>query len=201
MTCLIVAGGIILDESKVLSKIPKYDYVITADSGYDNACKLSIKADVLIGDLDSIQSSPDIETIKLKAEKDETDLKVATDFAIDKGYSKIIYLAATGGRIDHMLCNISLLEYADTKGIEAEIIDEINVVSYLSGKQVFESKSKYVSVIPTSEKIIFSAKGLKYKAENLEVKRCEVVSVSNEPVSEFFEIEILQGQAIIVQAD
>ncbi len=52
---------------------------ICADGGYDNAVKFGVIPDLLIGDFDSVQNSlpEDVETIRLKVEKDDTDTLAA----------------------------------------------------------------------------------------------------------------------------
>ena len=44
------------------------------------------------------------------SEKDETDLELAIDWAIDQKPRNIYIFGATGGRMDHFLANIQLLQ-------------------------------------------------------------------------------------------
>ena len=63
-------------------------------------------------------------------EKDETDLELAINWAIDQKPSNIHIFGATGGRMDHFLANIQLLQKErilqyDTR-INIYIVDEKN---------------------------------------------------------------------------
>ena len=76
-----------------------------------------IVPNLALGDFDSV-TSEELKTIQEKlpevsifpAEKDETDLELAIDWAIRQNPSNIYILGATGGRIDHFLANIQLLQ-------------------------------------------------------------------------------------------
>ena len=52
---VVVAGGAPISPL-VLNRIPKDRVVIAVDSGYDHAVGLGLDVDLLIGDMDSIQS-------------------------------------------------------------------------------------------------------------------------------------------------
>lgn len=205
MTALIIGGGILLNPQKVLDKISDIepDFIIACDSGYDNAKKLSLKPQIVVGDFDSISSEIiGAEVIKLKPEKDDTDMRVAVDLAVSKKCENITILCATGGRLDHFYANMSILEYLDKRGIDAKVIDEQNVISVSkSGKTTYENISKYVSIVPIDEQIVLTTENLKYEVQDLVVFRENMVSISNESLGEFFSLELKQGKAFVIQSD
>lgn len=202
MRLLVIAGGELRNCAKVVEKINniKYDLVIAVDSGYNNAMKLKIEPDVVIGDLDSVNSlNFDGKIVKYNPEKDETDLMLACDY--EENAKSIDILTATGNRLDHFMVNLSLLEDLQSKNIFARMIDEKNVISVLTGKQNFINQSKYISVIPITEEIEMSCTNLKYKADKLIVKREKIISISNEAVADEFMIDVSKGKAYIIQSD
>ena len=205
MTALIIAGGVLLDPEKIAEKVDflEFDLIIACDSGYDNAKQMSVKPQYVVGDLDSIKSQiTDAKVIKLKPEKDDTDLRVAINFAIEKGAKTITILCATGGRLDHFYGNMSNLEYLDTCGIDGNIIDEKNTITINSkGTKKYKNISKYISVVPISDEIVVTLHNLKYKADRLVVKRQNIVSISNECEVDEFIVEVLEGKAYIIQSD
>lgn len=204
MTAIVIAGGKLFDAQKIIGKISNYskDLIIACDHGYDNSKLLGLNPHIIVGDLDSIKGSVcDSEIIKLPCQKDETDLRVGIDIAVDKKCTNIVILCATGGRLDHFYGNVSNLEYLHDKKINATIIDEQNIITISDKNQIYKNISKYVSIIPIGEKIIFSTESLKYSAKNLEVCRKNIISISNESESEFFSIDIKKGKALIIQSD
>lgn len=202
MRVLVIAGGALNDSKSVNEKIVNniYDLVIAVDSGYNNAQKLGILPDIVIGDLDSVeQLNFDGEIIKYNPEKDETDLMIACEY--EKNATSIDILTATGNRLDHFMVNLSLLEKLQSQNIDAKIIDEKNIISVLKGKRKYDNISKYVSVIPITEAIEMSCVNLKYNADKLTIKREKIISVSNEAIFDNFEIDINKGLAYLIQSD
>lgn len=202
MRVAVIAGGELKSSSKIIEKIEniEYDLVIAVDGGYDNAKKLKIEPDVLIGDLDSVTDNNfEGKIFKYNPEKDETDLMLACEY--EKNATSIDILTATGNRLDHFLVNLSVLENLQNNGISARIIDEKNIITVLKGKQKFINLSKYVSVIPITPEIELSCENLMYKADKLIVKRDKIISVSNESNADEFVIDVSSGCAYIIQSN
>ena len=97
--------------------------VIAADSGLDHAHSLGFHADLVVGDLDSVD--PDVlraareqgTEIELHpAEKDSTDLDLALEAARARGAIRVTVVGGNGGRLDHLLANVLLLAAAALLG-------------------------------------------------------------------------------------
>lgn len=204
MIALIIAGGVLLHPFKIAKKIKNinFDIIVACDGGYNNAKKLNLVPDILIGDLDSLSDSDILcQVIKLNCEKDDTDLRASINYLLDKNISKIIILCATGGRLDHFFGNISNIEYLHDLGIPACIIDEQNEIFISDTKKVYKNTSKYVSIIPITNEIILSTHNLKYIANNLVVKRTNIISISNETALDEYTIDIVKGKAYVIKSD
>ncbi len=212
MQFLLVAGGILSDAGALHRQIliNQYDFVLAVDHGFDHCRSLGLIPHLLMGDLDSIEAQGDLteylcEIHTFAPEKDETDLRLAVDYALAHGASSIDIICATGGRLDQFMGNLSLLEYIDTvaPALCVRLIDEMNVIQLLTpemGCQQHQNRSKYLSIIPLSAEICFSGEGLQYPANHLTVKRTEMVSISNEAVSDRFSITLHSGKAYLIQA-
>ena len=110
-TCLIIGAAPCEDLSYIKHLHNRADYVICADGGIDRAKQVGITADFWIGDGDSREESLDVgEVVSLPREKDETDLFCAVLHALERGAKAIYIAAATGGRGDHFLANLSILD-------------------------------------------------------------------------------------------
>lgn len=203
MKDIVICGGLLLNKDIILDKIDKeYNKVIAVDSGYNNAILLGLKPNIIIGDLDSIKEyDNNIELIQYNPIKDDTDIKLALDYCINKYNNNIDIICATGNRIDHLLNNISMLSYLKDKGIKARILDEYNIISTLDEYNEINNISKYVSIIPISDYIIYSSTNLYYKANKLRVNRVNIMSISNQAIKDKFSIKIHKGEALLIQSN
>lgn len=203
MKDIVICGGLLLNKDIILDKIDKeYNKVIAVDSGYNNAILLGLKPNIIIGDLDSIKEyDNNIELIQYNPIKDDTDIKLALDYCINKYNNNIDIICATGNRIDHLLNNISMLSYLKDKGIKARILDEYNIISILDEYNEINNISKYVSIIPISDYIIYSSTNLYYKANKLRVNRVNIMSISNQAIKDKFSIKIHKGEALLIQSN
>lgn len=214
MKVLIVAGGLLSSEIIIATKLKRFnydefDYVIAVDSGYNNCLRLKIKPNLVIGDLDSVKNyefkknaKPTHKTIRLSKQKDHTDLHYAVNQAEKIGAESIIFICATGRRIDHFLNNLDILRFTyQQKHIKCVLVDEYNVITPLSNKKKFKNKSRYVSFIPITPKIVCSATNMKYPMDNFTIKQGNVISISNEATSSSFTVDIIDGLALVIQSD
>ena len=98
------------------------DFVICCDAGYRLAQRLSVRPNLLLGDFDSYTGAlpEDIPVRRYIRDKDDTDTVIAVRYALEQGYDSILLVAATGGRLDHLLGNLQILafisEHARTSG-------------------------------------------------------------------------------------
>ena len=116
-------------------------YVICADGGTDTALRYGIKPDLLIGDFDSVQGRlPEgVETIRLKPEKDDTDLLAAVREGTARGYGDFVLLGALGGeRFDHSYANLCVLQFLARKGFRAVLAEKSTRIFLLrAGQEAF----------------------------------------------------------------
>jgi thiamine pyrophosphokinase len=127
-TVLVLAGGEPVDESlRVL--LPPAATVIAADSGLEQAARLGLAVDLVIGDFDSVDpaalaAAKDAgATIEpYPAEKDFTDLELALRAALRFGARRVVVVGGWGGRIDHELANLLLLGSPEYAALHLEAI-------------------------------------------------------------------------------
>jgi len=90
------------------------DLLIAADGGAKYFSDIGLTPQVIIGDMDSIdsdmwKSKSGIEYIRYPADKDKSDAELAVEYALEHECKQVILVAATGGRLDHILGNIALV--------------------------------------------------------------------------------------------
>lgn len=205
---LLISGG--RQVSKELIKKYINRFIIVADGGAKLLKKYELKADLLLGDLDSIDRETlcyikenKIEIKKFPAKKDFTDTALCIDYLLEEDYKDIVILGALGTRLDHELANIYKLKMLYKLGVSAKIVDDNNEVIYVEeGEYEFEgSDKKYFSLINAGDKMSFTTKGLYYEVENLEINVMNPSrAVSNEMLGDKAKIKINFGAAFIIKS-
>ena len=100
--------------------------IACADGGLRHARALGLHPDFMISDCDSMPEIEGTEIIRLKPEKDDTDTQGCLREVFRRGCAEATLVCATGGRIDHELANLSLLEEARAMGGRLTVLDRQN---------------------------------------------------------------------------
>jgi thiamine pyrophosphokinase len=103
--------------------------VVAADGGARLAERLRLRIDRWLGDGDSLDKGA-IRALRARGvavevvptAKDESDLELALDSAIEAGAADITILGALGGRLDHELANVALLAHPRLAGRRARLL-------------------------------------------------------------------------------
>ena len=206
MTALIIGNGSDLEKSFIENI--NIDYVICADGGLEKAENLNLRPNLILGDFDSVDSTVldyyknlNIETVTFPTEKDYTDMELAVEYAVNKGFNNITLIGASGTRLDHTLANIQLLEKYHHMGINIEIIDNnnhIRIISDNSDIEIINKKDYFVSLVPVTETIEgITLEGFKYPLNNVNVKRGTALLISNEITNNVGRIILKKGTALV----
>jgi len=123
-TAIVLSGGGPVDAG-VAGPLPVGALVVAADSGLHLAAGLGLRADLVVGDLDSVDprvlAAAEAEGAAVRrfpAAKDQTDLQLALDAAVAAGSTRLVVLGGGGGRLDHLLAGILLLAAPVYAGLE-----------------------------------------------------------------------------------
>ncbi|RHW36454.1 thiamine diphosphokinase [Neobacillus notoginsengisoli] len=143
---------------------------------------------------------------KVKPEKDETDMELALEWAVQQNPRMIRLFGATGGRIDHFLANLQLMQRYNEKQYapELKMIDIRNTVYIKSAGtyQVKKDENKYISFLPgTSDVSGLTLKGFKYPLENRHIPKGSTLCISNELVGDYGTFSFSEGILIIIRSD
>jgi thiamine pyrophosphokinase len=135
------------------------------------------------------------------AAKDQTDMELALDLALDNGAAIMRILGGLGGRIDHTLSNIGLLLIALNHGVEAHLLDEKHDLAVANKKICLPKRDGWaVSLVPLTETVHgVTTSGLKYplNSENLFFDKTR--GIHNEFLAaENAIIEVTDGNLLIV---
>jgi thiamine pyrophosphokinase len=197
MRAVIVAGGTIKDSEYIRAQINENDKIVCADSGCNNAKKLGIVPDVVIGDFDSFPKEEAVykeELISLPTEKDRTDTHECVCYCIEKGADEIVLLAATGTRLDHTIANLHLLKVASGAGVKMKIVNENNEI-FLIDKECSIPKKEgfHLSLLPVGRAAGISATGVYYPLSDGVMEFGNPYGVSNEFTEDVAKISVKDG--------
>jgi len=203
--CVIISSGDCMTTD--VSELVRDALVICADGGIHNAQRMGIRADVLIGDGDSMHETFGVKYntfIQLPTEKDVTDTMACVSYGLEQGCKVFYLLCCTGGRLDHLISNIFILEYLNNRGYYGAIYDDFNEISFASsGVHIRESsdKFKYLSVIALDESVSgVTLEGVKYPLENHTLHREFALGVSNEITRPYATITIGSGRCLLIRS-
>lgn len=177
--------------------------IACADGGLRHARALGLHPDFMISDCDSMPEIEGTEVIRLKPEKDDTDTQGCLREVFRRGCTEATLVCATGGRIDHELANLSLLEEAHAMGGRLTVLDRQNrIVLHHGGCQKFimPPEYQYFSIVPLDAVLQgVTIENAKYPLHDATVTRAGMISISNEAAAnDAFTVSIRDGRALVV---
>jgi thiamine pyrophosphokinase len=199
---LIVAGGGAIAPDRLAALAASAGFIVAADSGFLRLRKSGLKADTIIGDLDSL--TPDevkgvpSGVIRRDTGQDDTDLEKAIRFCLGKGIRTADIVGATGSRLDHSLNAVSLLlKYNDRLALTLHDDNGWATLATQSPLTLSERIGERVSLIPAPEVYGLRSKGLRFPLEDLDLFWGSRDAISNEVASLPMEITWSRGSFLL----
>lgn len=180
------------------------DFVICADRGWQNALKMGIKPDMIVGDFDS---SPQPQTVDasvtvLPVVKDDTDTFYIARYIVENGYTDVLLLGLIGGRrIEHTIANIQTLVYFANNRINATAMDRYSQLMVVKDGAVTlpDMPGKFFSLFSMGDRAEgLSIKGAKYPLDNYTLTNSYPIGISNEFIGETVDISVKHGEILLV---
>lgn len=197
--CYIVGAG---DPCPIPPKPQEGDLVIAADGGYAYLEQHGVRADIVVGDFDSLGRLPDHPNlVKLNPIKDETDTLSAIQLGQARGYTRFAIYGGTGGRTAHTIANLQNLAMLAQNGQRGWLIGEKEIFTVIhNGSIRFAPSSKgFLSVfsLSTASEGVCET-GLKYTLDHYTMVNGYPVGVSNEFTGEAAEISVENGTLLVI---
>ena len=178
------------------------DYVIAADRGYDSLMAYGVNPDLVVGDFDSLGEVPNHpNVIQLPAEKDDTDMVFALRQGLDLGYRRFVMLGGVGGRLEHTLGNLQLLDWLASQGAQGFLAGEKTVATAVrNGTLTFPAAmSGYLSVLCNSGTARgVTLRGLKYPLERYTMTGSFPLGVSNQFLGQPASVSVEDGCLLLL---
>ncbi|WP_110929702.1 thiamine diphosphokinase [Bacillus massiliglaciei] len=193
----------------------KADLWIGVDRGVIELVKSGISPKAAFGDFDSITDTELTVITEMigdihiyPPEKDETDLELALNWSIGLKPEEIFILGATGGRIDHFLGNLQLLQRRDilelNRQLKIYIADRQNLYTIKTpGTYTFEKEEylPYFSLLPVTNIVKgITLRGFKYPLEKADVERGSTLTVSNQLISDRGNVSFSEGILMVIRS-
>ncbi|MGB6127566.1 MAG: thiamine diphosphokinase [Psychrilyobacter sp.] len=180
---IIFLSGRVNLEAEYYKGIEYSDYdIYCADGGANHAYNLGIIPKLILGDLDSIsiEARSHYENLGVKFEKfsvskDFTDGELILEEVTTK-YKNVLILGGLGGRTDHFLTNLNLLEKYQNITYE----DENEEIFWVKKDMVIrDQKDKTISFIPITSITALTLEGFCYPLDKANISRSSSICMSN----------------------
>jgi thiamine pyrophosphokinase len=152
----IFANGDVKDYARLKACLRPDDLLVAADGGLHHMHAMGLLPHVLLGDLDSVTPTEveeagqlGVRVIQYPVDKDETDLQLAIDLAVEEGCSQVVIGGGRGGRRDQTMGNIFLLQQPSHPGLSLRLDDgseEVFLIS--SAADIQGTAGDTVSLLP-----------------------------------------------------
>lgn len=201
-TCYIFGAAPVEDTDWIQVDVKKEDTVICADGGYQLAKRIGVKPDWLVGDFDSNREEVDFsQVIRVKPEKDDTDLYLAVSQGRKLGYTRFVVYGALGGRFDHSIANVQMMMGCIQEGISVTIRDAQNEVTAIKDGRLEIQKGgfHYFSLFSlTEESRGVTIEGAAYPLDRATLTSNFPLGVSNEVCGEKAVVSVENGILLVV---
>lgn len=185
--CYIFGAG---EQSSCDIRLSGSDFVIAADGGFDYLKKLGLRADIVLGDFDSLlnpQNLPE-DFIRYPKEKDDTDMMIAIKEGLARGYRTFRIYGGLGGRLDHTIANLQSLTFlAENQAVGTLYSDDYQITVIKDETLSFAKDmpenvpGNLCSVFSLSDiSVGVSIQGLKYELDRVTLTNGFPLGVSNE---------------------
>lgn len=138
-TVIVVAAG----DGPALPGLPGDALVVAADGGLERAAALGLDVSLAVGDFDSASAAAlaaaeraGARLVRHPAAKDATDLELALDEAVALGARRLLVVASSDGRLDHLLSAALLLASPAYAALEVDALVGEALVHVVRGERL-----------------------------------------------------------------
>jgi thiamine pyrophosphokinase len=204
---IIFANGTLPDPDSARRLIRDTDLLLAADGGTRHAIAMGLIPSLVIGDLDSITEEErrklkeaGVQFLQFPRDKNETDLELALNHAIELGYREIIIVGALGDRLDQTLGNLSLLTNLHLSTLNLKLDNGVEQAFFCRDQAWVEGRvGDLVSLIPWGGEVTgVRTQGLRWPLSDETLFPDKTRGISNELLGEAAQVNIESGLLLIV---
>jgi thiamine pyrophosphokinase len=209
MKCTILANGQWSQPAGPNLERRQTDLIIATDGGAVHCRALSVTPDLLVGDMDSVPDDllaelegKGVEILRFPPRKDQTDLELAIELAIERGADDIVILAALGLRWDMSIAAVMLLASPRFATVSLVLRDGATDILRLRGGQQLEiagTPGDRLSIIPVGGPAVgVRLSGLAYPLADQDIPLGATLGVSNILTQPPARIELRKGLLLCI---
>ena len=210
---LIFANGHLPDLDAARAIVRADDFILAADGGTHNALALGLTPHLIVGDLDSItdwerkiMETAGVEMIRFSRDKNETDLELAIQHAVEMQPEQVIVVGALGGRLDQTLGNIALLSDSRLPNLDLRLDDGVEELYFCRASspqgdqaEVHGRSGELVSLIPWGVPVEgVRTDGLRWPLSDETLYPNKTRGISNELLGEQATVRVRSGLLLVV---
>lgn len=210
MRAIIAVNGKINDYAELAKVLRPDDYLIGADGGTLHLLAMDRQPNVVVGDLDSLSRdtvdslvADGVSVERHKPEKDQTDLELALEHALEDGADEIVLVGALGGRLDQTLANLLIVAQRDWP-VPVRVVEGDQVAEVLRGPgqlALHGPAGSTVSAIPLSAAVTgITYTGLEYPLNDAMLRFGSTRGVSNVLAASPASIRIDSGILLVIHS-
>lgn len=209
MRAIVFINGLVEDYDQLHHWLRPDDYWVAADGGVNHCLALGRQPDALVGDLDSVDASvvhrlaqAGVQIVRHPVVKDQTDLELALEFALNTGANELLLMGAMGGRLDQMLANVLMLAQRPWP-VPLQLVEGRQLVQLIPPNQTITLVAQVgdtVSAIPLSDQVTgITYSGLRYPLNNHTLYFGSTQGISNEVSESPATVRIATGHLLVIQ--
>lgn len=204
---LLFANGILPDLDSARRLIRDTDVILAADGGTRHALALGLVPSIVVGDFDSLDpadraalESGGTRFVQFPRDKNETDLELALNHAIELGHREIIIVGALGDRLDQTLGNLSLLTDPRLSTFDFRLDDGVESAQFCRDQARVEGRrGDLVSLIPWGGAVTgVRTEGLRWPLSDETLYPEKTRGISNELLGDLAQVKIESGLLLII---
>ncbi len=175
--------------------------LVCCDGAAEKAVAFGREPDWIVGDLDSVPEALKArfrERLVRVAEQETNDLDKAFRFCVERGWTELVVLGATGFRTDHALGNISRLVDFARVAPTIRLIDDFGVFQVALKSGTFATRpGEQISIFSFDPTQAITSQGLKYPLNRLRLPRWSTATL-NEALGDSFSLEFDAGAPLLL---
>ena len=204
MTACAIVAALEFDEATFerLRGSAAFSFLIAADAGVARLEALGLSADLIVGDFDSLGYTPQgAHVVRHPVHKDASDLELAIEEAVARGFDAAFVFGALGGRLDHTIAALHTCARFAESGMDMVMVGEDFAVKILVGPGSYDIpqlESGTVSVFSATDLSTgVTEKGLEYPLENAQLRNRTTLGLSNELAGKPASVSVERGTLYI----
>ena len=198
---LIVNGGL---NSTKRDQLGNYDLIVAVDSGTEQAYKLFLKPDLIIGDLDSIDEKTikraekdEVQILKYETNKNETDFELALKHVINKEIKDITIIGGEYGEIDHLFGVLTvIISFHEDQKISW--IHKDQTVLIPNSKKITIGNNVEFSILPFTNLKNLNISGAQWNLDNENIEFGKSVTLRNISIDNDIEVSVEDGKFCLI---